>query len=300
MNATNSTLIVHCGGVRRTRADLAALPTPDGTRTWTPVPHHELVNRLHEALHQVGVQVVHEAYCTLGRDSAKVLGTLDLQIPALDTPDFRMGLGLRAGNDRSCSIQLVAAARVFVCDNWAFSGSGGAVFLKKRHTGRLAIASEIPAAVGGFLERSEAFKLDLARMQERAIGDDRAKVCIYDAFASGVLPSRLLDDVHHLYFDDHEQRDRFRERTLWSLNNAFTEAVKCLGAARQHSAGLAVGRLFGRLVHEADRPDRVTIELPPSGGPVARVEAAAPLALPAPGPALTDEAAIDLLTAFHD
>jgi hypothetical protein len=30
----------------------------------------------------------------MGRDDAKLLGTLDLRIPDLDTPEFGMGLGL--------------------------------------------------------------------------------------------------------------------------------------------------------------------------------------------------------------
>jgi hypothetical protein len=54
----------------------------------------------------------------MGRDHAKLLGTMDLAIPGLDAPDFRMGLGLRGANDKSMAIEVVAAARVFVCDNW--------------------------------------------------------------------------------------------------------------------------------------------------------------------------------------
>jgi hypothetical protein len=32
--------------------------------------------------------------------------------------------------------------------------------------------------------------------------------------------------VGRLYFDDDVQRERLRDRNLWSLKNAFTEAVK--------------------------------------------------------------------------
>src|SRR4051812_12199601 len=104
---SNSTLMVHCGGIRRRREDLAGLVTPAATATWKPVPHHELVHTLTDTLAAQGAEVVREDYCTLGRDDAKILGTLDLRIPGLDTPDFRMGLGLRASNDKSCAIQFV-------------------------------------------------------------------------------------------------------------------------------------------------------------------------------------------------
>jgi Domain of unknown function (DUF932) len=264
MSATaTSTLMVHCGGVRRTRNQLAGLGTPAATATWKPVPHYYLVTALVESLAAQGAEIVHESYCTLGRDDAKVLGTIDLRLPDLDTPDFRMGLGLRASNDKSCAIQLVAACRVFVCDNWAFSGSSGAVFLRAKHTSGLDIRRKVPSAVDQFLERAGLFRLDIDRMRNSPIADGRAKQVIYDVFAGGMMPMRLFDDVHRLYFDDDEQRDKFRDRTLWSLNNACTEAVKVLRPAPQHAAGLSIGRLFGRLVHRIH-------EAPPT--PIATVD----------------------------
>ncbi len=160
-----------------------------------------------------------------------------------------MGLGRRAANDKSLAIQVVAAARDFVCDNWAFSGSAGAVFLKKKHTARLNLAEVVPPAIDQFLERVEAFRLDLDRMREFALRDGKAKEIIHDAFASGVLPIRLFPGVTRLYFDDEEQKDKFPERTLWSLNNAFTEAVKLLRQGPRHESGLRIDRMFGRLLH---------------------------------------------------
>src|SRR3954451_25036138 len=101
---SRSTLIVHAGGIRRTRDELATLHTPSPTATWRPVPHAELVATLLDGLAGQGVEVTREDYCTLGRDDPKLLGTLDLRIRDLDSPDFSMGLGLRAANDKSLSI----------------------------------------------------------------------------------------------------------------------------------------------------------------------------------------------------
>ena len=114
----NSTLVVHAGGIRRRREELGRLHTPPPTATWKPVPHGELVSELINGLDARGITVARDEHCTMGRGNAKLLGTLDLRIPDLDTPEFGMGLGLRGANDRSMSIQVVAAARVFVCDNW--------------------------------------------------------------------------------------------------------------------------------------------------------------------------------------
>src|SRR3954468_8024288 len=169
----NSRLMVHCGGIRRTRDELATLHTPLPTATWRPVPHSELVSELIRGLEAQGVTIARDDYCTMGRDDARLLGTMDLRIPDLDTPDFAMGLGLRGANDRSMSIQVVAAARVFVCDNWAFSGSAGAVFLKKKHTSRLDLTAVVPPAIDQFLERAGAFRVDIDRMKNSALTDSK-------------------------------------------------------------------------------------------------------------------------------
>ncbi len=245
--SANANLIVHAGGIRRTRQELAGLFTPPPTATWRPVPHAELVEALLAGLHRQGVEVVREDFCTLGRDDSKLLGTLDLRVHGLNTQDYGMGLGLRASNDKSVAIQLVAAARVFVCDNWAFSGSAGATFLRRKHTSRLNLRAVIPQAVDDFLERAGAFKLDVERMRETAIADGRAKEILHDAFATRAMPLRLFPIASNLYFDDEVQAEKFPDRTLWSLNNALTEVVKLLKPAPQAESGLRIGRLFGRL-----------------------------------------------------
>jgi hypothetical protein len=60
---------------------------------------------------------------------------------------------------------------------------------------------------------------------------------------------RFLPDVHRLYFDDQEQREKFEARSLWSLNNAFSEIVKKLAVTPQQRAGVSIGRYFGRTLH---------------------------------------------------
>src|SRR4051812_16179897 len=100
----NSNLVVHAGGVRRTREELATLHTPLPTATWKPVAHSDLVDELIRGLERQGVTIARDDYATMGKDDAKLLGTMDLRIPDLDSPDFSMGLGLRGANDKSLSI----------------------------------------------------------------------------------------------------------------------------------------------------------------------------------------------------
>jgi hypothetical protein len=257
----SSTLIAHCGGTYRSRDDLARIPTPAGTDTWKPVPHHDLVTSLIDDLGRRGIAVVREQYATVGRDGARLFGAMDLRVDGLDTPDLSTSLGLRGANDRSMAIQVIAAAHVMVCDNLAFSGSDGAVVLRRKHTSRLDLAQVVPPAVESYLEKSGAFRLEIDRMRAFSLTDDRAKSIIYEAFIGhgAVLPVRLLPAVHGFYFDDEEERAKFEARSLWSLSNAFTEAVKALREIPQQRYGVAIGRYFGRVLHAGSAGSQVAI-----------------------------------------
>ena len=256
-----STLIAHCGGIYRTRDELAGIPTPVGTDTWRPVPHHELVASLIDDLGSRGIEVIRERYATVGRDGARLFGVMDLRVDGLDTPDLSTSLGLRGANDKTMAIQVIAAARVFVCDNLAFSGSDGSVVLKKRHTSRLDLAQVVPPAIESYLEKAGAFRIDIDRMRDFALTDGRAKSLIYEAFTRRgvVLPVRLLPLVHQLYFDDDEQRAKFEDRSIWTLNNAFTEAVKRLREIPQQRYGIEIGRYFGRVLHTGQSRSAVAL-----------------------------------------
>ncbi|MDQ3748095.1 MAG: hypothetical protein M3367_03615 [Acidobacteriota bacterium] len=58
------------------------------------------------------------------------------------------------------------------------------------------------------------------------ITDDEARVLIYQAFLEEKFPISLIKDGHRNYFSP--PYEAFAERTLWSLENAFTESFKGL------------------------------------------------------------------------
>jgi hypothetical protein len=260
---SSATLCVHAGGIRRTLEELRDIPAPPATNTWTPVPHHDLVSQIQDGLRAVGVTIDREEYATAARD-ARLFGIMDLRAPSYDAGQVGLALGLRASNDKSFAIRVVAAARVFVCDNMAFSGGGekGSVCLHVKHTGRLRLDAHVPKAIDLFLDKAGVWKADLERMREVEIGDGRAKELIFDAFtarsADRVLPANRFQDVARLYFDDDEQRAKFPDRTLWSLNNTFTEAVKRVRPASRFQYGERIGRFFARTLARALPPPAVT------------------------------------------
>jgi hypothetical protein len=84
-------------------------------------------------------------------------------------------------------------------------------------------------------------------MKDYQLTDHHAKELIFDAFATGrsIMPVSQFRDVAGLYFQSEPQRERFPDRTLWSLNNAFTESAKGLkNPDAQARAEVSIGRYF--------------------------------------------------------
>jgi hypothetical protein len=97
---------------------LALVPTPQGTATHRPIPHHEVVNALIETLGFRHIGVVAEKYA-VSKDGMKMFGAIDL-----DTAehDFRFSVAIRNSHDKSMRLAMTVGYKVFVCDNMAFSG----------------------------------------------------------------------------------------------------------------------------------------------------------------------------------
>jgi len=84
--------------------------------------------------------------------------------------------------------------------------------------------------------------LDLDRLAQEPIGDEAAKVTIFDAVYRGIVPQRLLPVVAQNFFAA-EQREYLDcvPRTRFGLHNAFTRALKALAPAPAFEANLGLG-----------------------------------------------------------
>lgn len=119
-----STLISNSGKI--TREELAQVPTPPGTTTHRPVPHHEIVKALVETLSFRHIGIVGEEYAVSG-DGMRMFGVLDLEAAF---EGCRFAIALRNSHDKSFRLSCTVGVRVFVCENLAFSGDFTPVLAK--------------------------------------------------------------------------------------------------------------------------------------------------------------------------
>jgi hypothetical protein len=245
----NAQLVSHVDTDIVTRAELQALPTPEGTQTFKPIPHIELVDMLDVVLRQNQIRIEREQFA-LRRDGSVLFGVLQLAYG--ESPDGQAALGLRTANNKTMSIQLCAGLSVFVCDNLAFRGD--MIALKRKHTSGLNLKVELAGAVLRFREHFGRLAHEVEHLKARALPDIAAKALIHDAFATGLMPLRFLPEVSQGDFAP--ALLDFEPRTAWSLHNAFTGAAKAMPMTTRLPAIQALGKFFG-MSTEAGAPARL-------------------------------------------
>jgi len=199
----DGTLLAHCGTEKIGREQLALVPFPPGTATHKVIPHHEVINAL------------------------------------VDTLSLRHIAPVRNAHDKSMRLAMTVGYRVLVCDNMAFSGDFTPVLAK--HSKHFNLIHSLEIGVSEMQRNFEPMTKQVARWRDSQLTDVSAKLIIYQAFIEGDidLPKHLAGPVHNLYFNpEHEE---FAPRTLWSLSNAFTSALKQLDPIPQFRATAKLG-----------------------------------------------------------
>jgi len=234
-----STLISHSGKI--SRAELAQIPTPPATPTHIPIPHIEVVETLVETLSLRHIGVVAEEFA-VSSDGMEMFGVLDLETTF---EGCRFAIGIRNANNKRFRLSCTAGLRVFVCQNLAFQGDYTPVLAK--HTKNFGLRDSLSIGVDRMQRNFEPMRHQVEAWRTRQLSDEVAKLIIYRAFIEGDLevPKHLARVVHNRYFDP--QYQEFTSRTMWSLSNAFTSAMKELEAIPRFRATAKLGAFLGGL-----------------------------------------------------
>ena len=235
------TFVVHRGGWEATKADLAAVPVPEPTQSYHPVPYGRFIEEIELHVPRFGLEI-RSAQFALAREGAQMFGVLTCSNGVPDR-DYALAIGLRNSYDRSLSVGLTFGSRVFCCDNLAFSGE---VTMHRKHTAN--VFRDLPdliyrmlSQVSSMRERTDA---EIAAMRATVLGPHRAHHLMVEAVKASVVPASRLPKVIEAW--EATRHDEFRPRTAWSLFNAFTEDQKRASARLQMEGSLKLSSLFRR------------------------------------------------------
>ena len=237
-----SQLMVHRGGWVATKADLAAVPVPDPSDSYVPVPYGRFVEEVELHVPRFGLTITEEQFA-LARDGHQMFGVLTCT-NGHGSEDFALAVGLRNSYDRTLSAQLLAGTRLFVCDNLAFSGE---VKASRKHT--IHVFRDLPDLIYRMLSQVQTMQertvAEIAAMKARELEPRDADHLMVEAIRGNALPASLLPKVLERW-EKPAQPELFGGRNAWLLFNAFTEVFKTRSPRQQMEDSLRLTRVFRR------------------------------------------------------
>ena len=228
----SGTLMAHCGTVKVDRHFLSQIGIPPVTDTFQPIAHSVLVDAIEESLAYRRIRIVRSEFA-VSKDGMKMFGLLEVNN---EFDGIRFAIGLRNANDKSMRLGMVAGYRVFVCDNMSLAGDFKPLLAK--HTKNLDLIESVSMGIDRIQRGWEPLRQAIQLKRETKLCTESAKLFIYKAFTEGKIPISLFRSVHSGYFEAEEQK------TVWGIENAFTDSFKKLLPVSQFENTAKLGKLI--------------------------------------------------------
>lgn len=214
-------LFLHCGARRVARHEVTEVLTPRPTRTWMPIAHTELINQVERTLRSNGLVIGTQAH-SLSHDQARYFGLMEIQRTEA-AEDYCWVLGLRNSHDKKFPAGIVVGSQVFCCDNLAFSGE---IKLARKHTRFIMrdLPQLVQGAIGKLTNRWHHQDARFASYKRADLDDRTAHDLVIRALDVGVCPNRKIPEILKHWREP--IYPEFEPRTVWSLFNGFTDALK--------------------------------------------------------------------------
>ncbi len=216
-------LTLHTGGHHATLDQIAAVKTPDATKSWMPVPHIDLIEQVTQSLLAQDYDLINQSHA-LARDGGHYFGLLQVQHRKQPENDqYGLVIGLRNSHTKVFPIGLVVGHGVFVCDNLAFSGE---IRINRKHT--VNALRDMPVLVHSSVGRI----YDMARTQEERIVlyqqepllTREAEHLIIECLRAGIVTTTQVERIVDAW-----DTDTTYDNTIWKLFNNVTAQLKGRG-----------------------------------------------------------------------
>ena len=236
-----SSLVLHRGARPVTVEELREFKAPPPEGRWFPVSHSRVVETVKSTLREAGYDIKREQFGVM-RDGSRFFGTLDLGTPL--TSGVTLAVGVRNSVDKSFPLGFCAGQRVFCCDNLAFRSE---LLVRHKHTlnGERNFVKAIAGAVGSLQTFKEAEAERIRRFMHTHVTADQPDALILRAYEKGIVGAHQLARVIHEWRNP--PFEEFQERTVWSLFNAFTSALRERSVEQPHAFAVQTMQLNGLL-----------------------------------------------------
>lgn len=229
-----------------TEMDVRMVPVPPATRSYTPMPHGDLIDTIQVQLdhHLPQYRVAHKQF-GLAREGQQLFGLMTLRKkvyphpaditmaegigeeyvnPPMAEDKLEISIGFRNSYDKSMSVGIVGGGKVFICDNMMMSSD--AVKFMKRHTKNVLrdfdymLWTHIPQLQNQFVHLEEAKSRLIDVEVEHEEGYEFLGKMYGNDLLTPVQFTTAIADWKKPTFE------AFKPRNAWSLYNAATWGLK--------------------------------------------------------------------------
>jgi hypothetical protein len=232
-----SSLVLHAGAKPVTLYELQGFRAPQPVGRWYPVSHARVVETVKTTLGEAGYEIRKEQFGVM-RDGGRFFGTIDLGTPVAS--GVTLAVGIRNSVDKSFPLGFCAGNRVFVCDNLAFRSD---LLVRKKHTvnGERNFVRSIASAVTSLTSFRDQEADRIRRFMHQELSAELADALILRAYERGIVGAHQLPKVIREWRNP--AFEEFTPRTVWSLFNAFTAALRERAVQQPHSFAIETMRL---------------------------------------------------------
>ena len=223
-------------GLDMSQSELASLPSPASTETHIVVPHNNVIELLQKEADACSFNLENFRFGVSHKETIegtdywqRMFGVAEMQCDIIN-PEATTIIAFRNSHDKKFPLGFALGQSISVCDNLMF---GGEVVIKTRHTKNVwqRIPKLMTRAVGQLQnikiineKRTEAYK------KTEVPSDAWVHDFLIHSVDNGVLSASNIPKVLREWRQEEGSQsayhDQFNDRTLWSLNNAFTESFK--------------------------------------------------------------------------
>lgn len=215
-------LLLHCGSSRVEQDALKAVPVPEYTSTWYPMPYYDMVNEVKRSVTTNLGPIKGEAY-GLSKSGDQMFALLHVDSEA-GPNDMGVSIGLRSSYNKSIAPGVVCGSRVLVCDNLCFSGDAFRLVRKNTKNVWEDFCNLLAVHVYTASSYHSRMSIDRQHMEQQPVSEQRGYEILGRALGNNCLTATQAT----VAFEDWKtpRHSQFGPRNLWSLYNCVTEGLK--------------------------------------------------------------------------
>jgi len=204
--------------------DLRKIPLPEPTESYKPVGHYDLIFNIAGIADNIlnEYELTRKSFGT-ARNGNQMFGVLTYNNQQASDDDLGLSIGFRNSYDKSMSVGICIGASVLVCDNMVFQGE---ITVLRKHTKNVWESLRDMAITTIYQSQTKFSQLtnQIESLKDQRITDRQAFQTMGLLYGKDVISTRQLPRVKREWTEP--SYEQFEPRTMWSLYNAITEALK--------------------------------------------------------------------------